>query len=49
MSDYGPWLAAIYDSECDNCGADICGGDQIRSDGEGGWLCEECGEEDGDD
>ena len=41
---------ARYDGECDGCGAEFEAGDEIRSDGEGGWLCEDCGEaEDGDD
>ena len=45
MSDYGPWFAATYDGECDGCGADTAAGDRIRSDGEGGWLCDDCGGE----
>jgi len=41
---YGPWITARFDSECDGtCGGEIEEGDQCRSDGEGGWLCEGCG------
>lgn len=41
---YGPWVAAKFDGECSGpCGGLIEAGDQIRSDGEGGWLCEVCG------
>lgn len=40
----GPWVRAGFDSECDGpCGTDISEGDEIRADGEGGWLCENCG------
>ena len=46
-SDYGPWFPAGFGSDCDGCGSEILDGDQIRSDGEGGWLCEDCGGEDG--
>jgi len=42
---YGPWFTARFDSECGGpCGGEIEEGDQCRSDGEGGWLCEDCGE-----
>jgi formylmethanofuran dehydrogenase subunit E len=40
----GPWVAAGYESECDRCGEAIYPEDSIRSDGQGGWLCGECGE-----
>lgn len=46
---YGPWITARFDSDCDGCGAPMDEGDQIRSDGDGGWLCDTCGSEDGDD
>lgn len=46
---YGPWITARFDSDCDGCGDQIFEGDRIRSDGEGGWLCEPCGEEGDDD
>lgn len=42
---YGRWFTAGYDSECDGCSGLIMEGDQIRSDGEGGWLCPACGED----
>jgi hypothetical protein len=42
-ADYGPWIAAAYYGECAGCGDDIEPGCQIRADGEGGWLCEDCG------
>ena len=51
MTGPGPWVTARYDGECDNCGDPIDAGDLICPDGEGGWLCEPCGqdaEEDGD-
>jgi hypothetical protein len=34
------------DGECSGCGADFFEGDEIRPDGEGGWLAECCGEDD---
>ncbi len=40
---YGPWFAARFDGECADGGEPIFAGDQIRSDGEGGWLCTGCG------
>ena len=40
---FGPWFQARYDGECDNCGYEFQAGDSIRSDGNGGWLCGECG------
>lgn len=45
----GPWFPARFDSECDGCGDPIDEGDQIRADGEGGYVCEGCGEELDDD
>jgi hypothetical protein len=43
-ADYGPWIEASFDSDCDGpCGGQISEGDSIRSDGEGGWLCVNCG------
>jgi hypothetical protein len=44
-AEYGPWFAARFDSECDDCGGDITEGDRIRADGEGGYVCESCGED----
>lgn len=34
-----PVFPASYESECDTCGDTIYEGDQIRSDGDGGWEC----------
>ena len=45
MPDFGPWITARFDSDCDGCGGQLIEGEDIRSDGEGGWLCESCGEE----
>ena len=45
----GPWVTARFDSDCDGCGNDILEGDEIRSDGEGGWLCDLCGLDEDDD
>lgn len=39
----GPWITAGFDSDCDGCGAFIAEGEDIRADGEGGWLCQMCG------
>jgi hypothetical protein len=39
----GPWFEAAFDGGCDGCGEQIEAGDRIRSDGEGGWLCSDCG------
>jgi hypothetical protein len=38
----GPWFLARYDGTCSE-GCLIVASDRIRSDGEGGWLCEDCG------
>src|SRR5579859_2433567 len=41
---FGPWITAKWPGRCS---ADyrhvIVPGAQIRADGDGGWLCEECG------
>lgn len=42
----GPWFSASYAGECDGCGDPVEVGDQIRSDGDGGWLCSLCGYQD---
>lgn len=42
---YGDWFFAMYDGECDECGCMILEGDDIRSDGQGGYLCVTCGSE----
>lgn len=42
----GPWFTAGYSSgSCSDCGEDITESDMIRADGQGGYLCEECGAE----
>lgn len=41
--DYGPWFQAQFPGYCDGCGEPIEPGDQIRADGRGGWICEDCG------
>lgn len=44
----GPWVRAAFDGECDGtCGGSLLEGDEIRADGEGGWLCQDCGEDAG--
>lgn len=41
---FGPWFPASFDGDCDGpCTGEIKAGDVIRSDGEGGWLCGDCG------
>lgn len=41
---YGPWTEARFTGECAGpCGGEIRPGEMIRSDGEGGWLCQRCG------
>ena len=37
------WTTAGSDGKCTGCGTSILEGDEIRSDGEGGWLCGLCG------
>lgn len=47
MSDHpGPWFTAGYDDECSRGGHEITDGDEIRADGEGGWECRECVQDD---
>ena len=41
----GPWFPARFDGDCDSCGGPIDQGDTIRADGEGGFVCEPCGED----
>jgi hypothetical protein len=45
-AELGPWITAGYGSDCAGCGDPIEDGDRIRSDGRGGWLCTNCGNED---
>ncbi len=46
---YGPWFTARFDSDCDGCGVLMQEGDEIRADGEGGYLCGTCGDTGEDD
>lgn len=40
----GPWITAQYPGRCsENARHSIRPGDQICADGEGGWLCADCG------
>lgn len=43
----GPWFAARYDGKCSGCGDTFEAGAGwiIRSDGDDGWLCGECGDD----
>lgn len=43
----GAWFDASYSGECTGCWDVIDPGDRIRTDGTGGYLCEDCGNEDG--
>jgi hypothetical protein len=45
----GPWFPAAYRGSCAGCGGDIVPDDPIRADGEGGYLCGDCGEDVGRD
>lgn len=36
----GPWFTAAFDGECSACDEEILAGDEIRTDGEGGYECE---------
>lgn len=42
----GPWFGAMYSGECASCFDRIEEGDRIRADGQGGYECENCGEDD---
>ena len=42
--EYGPWFTAGYYGSCTDCDSDIEPGDTIRADGEGGYLCQVCGQ-----
>jgi uncharacterized protein DUF4326 len=44
--EYGPWVKARFEGDCDGCGTAVWPGDSIRADGRGGWLCAVCGDED---
>lgn len=39
----GPWFEARWPGNCDGCDEEYQAGDQIRADGEGGYLYGTCG------
>jgi hypothetical protein len=45
VSRRGPWFLASYDGECASCFDRIDEGDRIRADGDDGYLCSDCGDE----
>lgn len=45
-AEWGPVITAAYPGDCASCGYHWDDGEPIRADGEGGWLCEDCGEDD---
>jgi hypothetical protein len=40
----GPWFTAQYAGMCKGCSEDIEPGDTIRADGDGRYLCADCGD-----
>lgn len=42
----GSWFPAAYPGACNQCGCRFDEDDQIRADGEGGWVAECCGQAD---
>jgi hypothetical protein len=42
---WGPWFTAERFGACQGCPDGIFPGDTIRSDGQDGYLCENCGRE----
>jgi hypothetical protein len=42
---FGPWTGARFEGYCAACGTEILPGDDIRSDGQDGWLGRCCGED----
>jgi hypothetical protein len=40
----GPWFAARYPGHCGGCLEHVEPGGMIRADGDGGYLCLDCGE-----
>jgi hypothetical protein len=40
---YGPWFTARHPGMCAGCFEDIEPGDKIRADGDGCYLCSDCG------
>jgi hypothetical protein len=41
----GSWFPARYDGHCSDCKTEFVAGEQIRSDGETGYVGECCGED----
>lgn len=48
-SDPPPWAVAEFPGTCTGCAEPIRPGDRIQSDGEGGWVDEDCGTGDDDE
>lgn len=42
---FGPWAEARHEGHCAGCGSEILPGDDIRADGQRGWLGRCCGED----
>ena len=42
---WGPRFTAAYHGVCTGCGDGISPGDEIRADGQDGYLCSDCGED----
>jgi hypothetical protein len=40
----GRWFFARFGGVCSDCGGEFGAGEKIRADGNGGYLCEDCGE-----
>lgn len=45
VAEKGPWFGAMYDGRCSVNECRIEEGDRIRADGEGGYECEDCGDD----
>lgn len=45
VAEKGPWFGAMYDGKCSSCEGAIYERDRIRADGNGGYECEDCGDE----
>jgi hypothetical protein len=45
----GPWFTAQYPGRCTRCRTEFVAGDQIRADGNGGYLDSRCGEDQADE
>lgn len=43
-----PWITASFGGICTGCETKIVEGDEIQADGDGGWLCRDCGTGDDD-